>query len=104
LALNQIDPETGFQYHIDVEQLSYNPLDWREWGFDNMTNINDPISVVKESCPNDGLKHVYIKWTSFPRFHEDTCVQTFNDTILEADEYSGDRKHERSTECMVLLD
>ena len=77
LALNQIDPDTSLKYYVDVEQLSYNPLDWlhgaarREWGFDNMTNIHDPISVVKESCPNDGLKHVYIKWASFPRFHED---------------------------------
>jgi uncharacterized protein YsxB (DUF464 family)/tetrahydromethanopterin S-methyltransferase subunit F len=83
LALNQIDPETGLKYYVDVvEQLSYNPLDWihggarREWGFDNMTNIHDPISVVKESCPNDGLRHVYIKWTSFPQVH-DGLIQAY---------------------------
>ena len=81
LARNQIDPESGLEYIVDVEPKSLKAglFGWkqgriRKWGFAEIPAIDDPAfvqRVVSESCPNDGRKHVLIEWASFPSGQED---------------------------------
>ncbi|KAL3768059.1 hypothetical protein ACHAW5_001446 [Stephanodiscus triporus] len=82
LAKNQIDPETGLEYVVwaKPKHLKTGLFGWGSrqklstWGFDNLPDVDDPAfvqRVVKESCPNDGRKHVLIEWTSFPSGQED---------------------------------
>lgn len=80
LARNQIDPESGLEYHVDVEPKSLKAglFGWKQgrikkWGFAEIPAIDDPAfvqRVVAESCPNDGRKHVLIEWASFPSGQE----------------------------------
>ena len=83
LAKNQIDAQTGLAYKVDASPspLKAGLFGWfktkyvqRKWGFMDTPNVDDPAlvqSVVKESCPDDGHKHVLIEWASFPSGHED---------------------------------
>lgn len=82
LAKNQKDPETGLEYHVDTEPsaLKAGLFGWfggkhiKKWGFKTTPEVDDPAfvqRVVKESCPDDGKKHVMIEWASFPSGHED---------------------------------
>jgi len=81
LAKHQVDPESGLQYHVDNEPkvLKTGLFGWygartRKWGFSKTPDIDNPEfvqRVVKESCPDDGKKHVLIEWASFPSGHED---------------------------------
>ena len=77
LALNQVDPDTGLEYAVDVDPkaLKAGLFGWnykskiRRWGFKETPDIDDPAlvqQVVRESCPKDGRKHVLIEWASFP--------------------------------------
>ncbi|KAL7526493.1 hypothetical protein ACHAXR_001516, partial [Thalassiosira sp. AJA248-18] len=82
LAHNQKDPETGLPYSVDAKPSAIKAglFGWfykskiRRWGFKETPEVDDPAfvqRVVKESCPEDGTKHVMIEWASFPSGHED---------------------------------
>jgi hypothetical protein len=82
LARNQVDPDTGLEYAVDVEPraLKAGLFGWnykskiRKWGFKETPDVDDPAfvqRVVQECCPNDGRKHVLIEWASFPSGHQD---------------------------------
>jgi hypothetical protein len=82
LAKNQVDPETGKPYKVETEPKFlkaglfgwYSKKSWRKWGFLKTPEVDDPAfvqHVVRESCPDDGHKHVLIEWASFPSGQED---------------------------------
>jgi len=82
LARNQVDPRTGQGYVVDVtpQALKAGLFGWfysakiKRWGFEVTPEVDDPAfvqTVVRESCPNDGKKHILIEWASFPSGHED---------------------------------
>lgn len=77
LAANQIDPDTGLKYHVDMlsRDLKTGLFGWyvwssqKQWGFGRDPGVQDPAlakSVVSSMCPNDGRRHVIIEWASFP--------------------------------------
>mmetsp|Transcript_53859 Transcript_53859/g.114421 ORF Transcript_53859/g.114421 Transcript_53859/m.114421 type:complete len:396 (-) Transcript_53859:151-1338(-) len=77
LARNQVDPDTGLEYVVDTEPKSLKAglFGWfsngriKKWGFEAIPEVDDPAfvqTVVRESCPDDGRKHVMIEWASFP--------------------------------------
>lgn len=81
LGKNQKD-ENGKRYRVDAEPkpLKAGLFGWyhkariKKWGFENTPDVEDPAlvqKVVRESCPDDGRKHVLIEWASFPSGHED---------------------------------
>ena len=81
LAKNQKD-ENGLEYDVDSnpQTLKAGLFGWfgggriRQWGFKVTPEVDDPAfvqTVVRESCPNDGRKHVLIEWASFPSGQED---------------------------------
>jgi len=81
LANHQVDPESYLQYSVTSEPhalkaglFGWFAARWRKWGFRVAPEIDDPAfvqRVVKESCPDNGQKHVLIEWASFPSGHED---------------------------------
>lgn len=81
LARNQVDPDTGLAYEVttDPTSLKAGLFGWfngriRRWGFPDTPDVDDPAfvqRVVRESCPDDGRRHVLIEWASFPSGHED---------------------------------
>eukprot|EP00581_Thalassiosira_minuscula_P001852 CAMPEP_0183745752 /NCGR_PEP_ID=MMETSP0737-20130205/66407_1 /TAXON_ID=385413 /ORGANISM="Thalassiosira miniscula, Strain CCMP1093" /LENGTH=248 /DNA_ID=CAMNT_0025981431 /DNA_START=182 /DNA_END=924 /DNA_ORIENTATION=- len=81
LAKHQVDPISKLPYDVDSRSISiraglfgwFRPVIQR-WGFasDPLPSFSDSDfiqRVVKESCPNDGKKHVIIEWQSFPSGH-----------------------------------
>lgn len=81
LAKNQKD-ENGLEYDVDSnpQSLKAGLFGWfgggriRQWGFKVTPEVDDPAfvqTVVRQSCPNDGRKHVLIEWASFPSGQED---------------------------------
>eukprot|EP00585_Thalassiosira_rotula_P008390 CAMPEP_0196154890 /NCGR_PEP_ID=MMETSP0910-20130528/39733_1 /TAXON_ID=49265 /ORGANISM="Thalassiosira rotula, Strain GSO102" /LENGTH=249 /DNA_ID=CAMNT_0041419009 /DNA_START=81 /DNA_END=826 /DNA_ORIENTATION=+ len=77
LARHQIDPETNLAYDVDTDPqaLKAGLFGWfpkakiRTWGYSATPEVDDPAfvqTVVRESCPNDGRKHVLVEWASFP--------------------------------------
>jgi len=77
LARHQKDPETNLEYDVDSnpEALKAGLFGWfpkskiSTWGFAATPEVDDPAfvqTVVRESCPDDGRKHVLIEWASFP--------------------------------------
>mmetsp|Transcript_26829 Transcript_26829/g.49332 ORF Transcript_26829/g.49332 Transcript_26829/m.49332 type:complete len:420 (+) Transcript_26829:96-1355(+) len=82
LARNQVDPTTGLKFDVDTapSALKAGLFGWfyktkiRKWGFKTTPKVDDPAfvqTVVRESCPDDGKKHVLIEWASFPSGPED---------------------------------
>ncbi|KAL7524422.1 hypothetical protein ACHAXR_001969, partial [Thalassiosira sp. AJA248-18] len=81
LARNQQDLDSGFYYNVDTDprHLKAGLFGWfkgetRKWGVRDDAQMNDPTfvkRVVRESCPNNGEKHILIEWASFPSGQED---------------------------------
>lgn len=81
LASHQSDPDSGLQYRVNVNPRSLKGglFGWyksniKRLGFRTTPEMDDPAfvkAIVKDSCPDDGKKHVLIEWASFPSGHED---------------------------------
>lgn len=82
LARNQVDHATNTPYHVDTDPraLKAGLFGWfyrskiERWGFKITPEVDDPEfvqHVVRDSCPDDGAKHVLVEWASFPSGHED---------------------------------
>ncbi|KAL3805396.1 hypothetical protein HJC23_009103 [Cyclotella cryptica] len=75
LAKQQSDPKSG-NYHVQFESrhLRYGLFGWPQWvgrefNFDNVPAMDDPILVQKTIsaiCPDNGHHHVVIEGASFP--------------------------------------